>query len=105
MGDETELLRREIAQLREQIDAVDDWANGLHLVLVQVLPHLLRGHPEAGKVKQLLQASAQRYEELLVHPERAHEPDEKAALLEASKMLYRQLELLNVWPAAQPPGP
>lgn len=104
MSDETELLRREIAQLREQIEAVDDWANGLLLALVQVLPHLLRGHPEAGKVQRLLQACDERFEELRLHPERSQESADTAALLEASKMLHRQLAALNTWPAPRPPA-
>lgn len=101
MGKQTS--RQEIAELRAKIEELDDWANGIHMALVDVLPFLLRGHPEAAKVEGLLKASAQRYEELLAHPERAEDAHEKATLYESRKNLYRQLALLGAWPApAQP---
>lgn len=98
---EIESLRQEVAELRRQIDEVDDWANGIQRVLVTVLPFLLRGHPDAGKVEDLLRDHSERYDELSEHPERASK-DEPAALHEAGKMLYRQLAILGVWPGIDP---
>lgn len=94
---EIESLQREVAELRRQIDEVDDWANGIQHVLVAVLPFLLRGHPEAGKVEGLLRRHSDRFEELTAHPGRA-EGDETVHLHEAGKMLYWQLAVLGVWP-------
>ncbi len=94
---EIELLRQEVAVLRQQIDEVDDWANGIQHALIAVLPFLLRGHPEVSKVEGLLRSRSERYAELLAHPERA-EGDETALLHEAPKMLYWQLAVLGVWP-------
>ena len=101
---EIESLRQEIAALRRQIDETDDWANGIQQVLVVVLPFLLRGHPEAGKVEGLLRRYADRYDELLAHPERAEDRHDTPEKLEAGKMLYRQLVALGVWPGFDPAG-
>ena len=92
---------KEIETLRAQIDATDDWATGVFLLLEQVLPFLLRGHPEAEKLQKLLQKQDDRYEELLAHPDRA-EDDERIGVFEATKMMNRQLALLGVWPNIDP---
>lgn len=97
---ETE-LRSEVERLRAEIDRVDDWANGIYALLADVLPHLLRHHPNVEKVRHCLQAADDRYEELRAHPERAEE-GEPAGLYEARKMLHRQLALLGVWPNGDP---
>ena len=73
---EVESLRREVAELRRKIDATDDWANGIQHVLVAVLPFLLRGHPDAGKVESLLRHHSERFQALTAHPERVESPDE-----------------------------
>lgn len=99
---EIESLRQEVAALRQQIDEVDDWANGIQKALIVVLPFLLRGHPEAGKVEGLLRHHSDRFEELTAHPERAEAKDETAALYEAGKMLYWQLAILGAWPGIDP---
>lgn len=95
-------LRQEIAELRARIEATDDWAAGVHRVLVDVLPFLLRGHPEAAKVHQLLLQAERRYEELKAHPEQSEGPGETADLYEPSKLLNRQLALQGVWPGVDP---
>lgn len=95
-------LRQEIAELRARIEAVDDWAAGVHKVLADVLPFLLRGHPEVEKVHQLLQQADQRYEELTAAPAGAEGPGENAGLYEPAKMLNRLFGLLGVWPGVDP---
>jgi len=94
-------LRQEIVRLHAEIDAVDDWANGIFQMLVQVLPLLVRDHPNAKKVQHLLRESDTRFEELMAHPERAEE-GEPAGLYEARKMMYRYMELLGVWSDVDP---
>jgi hypothetical protein len=91
-------LQSQIDALRAELKTTDDWATGILLTLEQILPFLLRGHPEIAKIEGLLQSSEQRFEELVAHPERAEDADETAEKYEAAKMLYRQLALLGVWP-------
>ncbi|WP_156816078.1 hypothetical protein [Brachymonas chironomi] len=92
-----EKLRQEIAALRAEIDEVDNWASGLLMALVEVLPALLRGHPQAGQVADLLQADAERFEELRKQS-RKRRDGETAALYEPRKMLYHLLAIQGVWP-------
>lgn len=97
-----EALRQEIAALRQRVDEAEAWADGIQQSLVEVLPFLLRGHPEVSKVESLLRSSSQRYEVLRAHPERAESADETAGLYESRKMLYHLLALLGVWPGVDP---
>lgn len=94
-------LRQKIEQLRAELDVAEAFANGIQLMLVQILPHLLRNHPSVAKVQQSLQFSEARYEALLAHPDRA-EAGETAEQYEAGKMMYRQLAMLGVWPDIAP---
>lgn len=91
-------LQSQIDALRAELKTTDDWATGVFLTLEQILPFLLRGHPEIAKIEQTLKHSEQRFEELCAHPERAEDSDETAEKYEAAKMLYRQLAILGVWP-------
>lgn len=95
-------LRQEVAQLQAQIDATDDWASSVYAVLRLVLPCLLRDHPQAEKVRDLLQSQARRFEDLQAHPELEGEENGKASLLEAGHKLYHQLALLGTWPGVDP---
>lgn len=93
--------RQALLALQAEMNATDDWANGIQMMLVQILPLLLRDHPNVKKIQRLLERSDSRYEELLAHPERAEE-GESAGQYEAGKMMYRQLAILGVWPDVDP---
>lgn len=96
-------LREEIAALRARIEQVDDWAAGVQQVLLNVLPSLLRGHPEAAKVHGLLQKADERYEQLKADPASADPASgQTAELYEPAKMLNRLLGIMGVWPDVDP---
>lgn len=96
---------RAVEPLKAEINQVDDWANGVFVVLRDVLPYLLRTFPElARNVAPQWSAAALDFDQIDVHghPAKADEPLE---FLEARKMLYRTLALLGVWEAAQQQKP
>lgn len=99
---EIELLRQEIAALRQKVSETDDWASGIQQALIAVLPFLLRGHPDVGKIEGVLRHYSERYDELLADPLQAETPDATAGVYEAGAALYRQLAILGVWPGIDP---
>ena len=92
-------IERAVAPLRQELDELDDWANGVFAALEDVLIPLLKAQPDiARKVQPLWLLAAQRYEQLEKSQGQADDFHETAALLEARKMLYRQLAVLKAWP-------
>lgn len=91
-------LRQEIAELRAEIDRVDEWANGLFLALVEVLPLLLKQHPEVvERLEPMWRRAADRYTARQANPAQHVDEEGPIGLLEPRKMLYRQLDTLGVW--------
>jgi len=90
---------RAVAPLREELDKVDDWAGGLFVVLLNVLPHLLRTQPElAAKLEPQWRKAAQRFDALQARGARHTRDGESLETLEARKMLYRIFALMGLWP-------
>ncbi len=91
------------ASVRADLDRHEEWTNGLFVVLINVLPFLLRQHPDlAQQLESQWRGAAERFEQFDVTEERNAE-GETAELLEARKMLYRMLTLLQVWPQQKAP--
>lgn len=95
-------LREELDRLHARVEELEDWSYGLLVGVLAVLPPLLRGHPQVEQAHQVLQKADARYEELLLHPERAEDPQETPARLEPQKMLNRLLGAVGVWPGVDP---
>lgn len=96
---------RAVEPLKAEINQVDDWANGVFVVLRDVLPYLLKTFPELARdMAPQWSAAALDFDRIDVqgHPAK---PDEPLEFLEARKMLYRTFALLGVWEAAQQQKP
>lgn len=88
---------RAAQQLHREIANVDEWANGLFTVLVNILPALLRANPElARQLEPQWRNAAERFEQLSAGAAPA-DPDECAERLEAPKMLHGLLDVMGVW--------
>jgi len=104
-----ELLQQEIekavAPLRQELDQVDDWANGVFAALLDVVLALLKSQPElANDLAPLWRFASERYDHLEQSPPQADDIQETQHLLEARKMLYRQLAALGAWPSPPSQG-
>ncbi|WP_432719874.1 hypothetical protein R0381_003623 [Jeongeupia wiesaeckerbachi] len=91
-------LELQVEQLRAEIDRVDDWANGLFVVLCDLLPPLLKAQPEiAASLAPRWKDVAARFDAAAAQTGQAddYEPLEQ---LEARKKLYRIAEQLGAWP-------
>ncbi len=89
---------RTAAVLREEINKVDDWANGIYAALRDVLMHQLRESPELGKtLAKNWSRAARDFDRIHVQglPAKQHEPLE---FLEARKMFYRVFTHLGAMP-------
>jgi len=92
-------IEKAVAPLRQQIDELDDWSNGVFAVLADLLPLLLKAQPDiAAALAPLWRDAAVHYDRLDTAGQ-AEDFHETQALLEARKILYRRLDLLKAWPA------
>lgn len=98
-------LEREVRELRAEIDRVDDWANGLFHVLLDLLPGLLKRHPElAASLAPKWREAAEQFDQMTqAQPSPVGREVATPEFLEARKMLYRLLELISAWPGQQKP--
>lgn len=91
---------RTAAALREEINKVDDWANGIFAALRDMLAYQLRESPELGKaLAKSWSGVAKDFDRISVQGLPAN-PDEPLEFLEARKMLYRLFVSLGSIPKA-----
>lgn len=96
---EIELLRQEVAQLRAEVDRVDEWSNGLYLALHDVLLPLVRRDPDlAAVLAACWKPVSERFDAVSNNPGQADSFDDTADSMEARKMLYRMFAQLGLWP-------
>ena len=93
------------ATLRAEINKVDDWANGVFMVLLNVLPGVLRSNPElARQIAPQWEKASEDFDRIDVQGKPA-KPDEPLEFLEARKMMYRIFGLLGIWKDAETQKP
>ena len=92
-------IEKAVAPLRQEIDQLDDWANGVFAALSDVMPVLLKTQPEIACYLEPMWREASEQYDRIGSIGQADDFHGTQALLEASKMLYRQLALLKAWPA------
>ena len=91
---------RTAAVLREEINKVDDWANGIFAALRDVLAHQLRASPQLGQaLASDWSQAAQEFDRIDVLGQPAR-PNETLEFLEARKMLCCLFGLLGKMPKA-----
>lgn len=87
-----------IETLRDEINMLDDWANGLYLVVVDVNPFLLSEHPSlAAELAPRWGKAASDFDSVDVGGQAA-QPEAPLELLESRKMLYRMFHAMKLWP-------
>lgn len=89
---------RAVEPLKAEINKVDDWANGVFAVFLDVLPFLLKLHPDlAGQLEPQWRKVAKDYDQINLHGGQPND-GEPLEFLEARKMLFRIFELQKLWP-------
>ena len=91
---------RTAAVLREEINKVDDWANGIFAALRDVLAYQLRESPELGKALAKSWSDVAKDFDRISDQGMPSNPDEPLEFLEARKMLYRLFVSLGSMPKA-----
>lgn len=92
---------RAVEPLRAELRTVEDFANGVFLVIAQVLPQLLIESPElAARLAPQWRQDAAKFNAMFSSGT-AHDGDESIDLLEARKLLYETGVDLNLWPVSQ----
>jgi len=91
-------IEKAVAPLHQKIDQLDDWTNGVFAALSDLLPPLLKKYPDiATDLEPMWRYASEQYD-TLSSTDQADDFDETQELLEARKVLYRQLALLKAWP-------
>lgn len=91
-------IDRAVAPLRQEIDQLDDWANGVFCALSDLMPALLKTQPEIARyLEPLWRKASERYDHI-GNTDQAEDFHETQPLLEARMTLYRQLASVRAWP-------
>ncbi|PPD36773.1 MAG: hypothetical protein CTY18_03025 [Methylomonas sp.] len=91
----------DLTTMQQQLEATEQWATGIFLVIEQLMPFLIQGHPRLDKIESLLKQSRIRFDQLTANPEQAQD-SEAAGIYEAGKILFDQMALLGLWPVTAP---
>lgn len=99
MAQITDLMRTETKQLRDEINRLDDWANGLYAALHDVVNEVALSSPEIAKrLAARWSKVAAEFDQLEANPQM--ESEDSLEILEARKVLYRSLVIAGSLPTA-----
>jgi hypothetical protein len=89
---------RAVEPLRAELRTMEDFANGVFIVIAQVLPHILIENPAlAARLAPQWRLDAQKFDAMQLGA-LPQDEDESLDLLEARKLLYETGVDLALWP-------
>lgn len=83
---------QQIAELRQKLEATDEWATSVFDLLLRTLPWLIRGNPDEPRLRAALEHASARYLELQAHPERQDDAAEPPPRLQAAHLMWQTLK-------------
>lgn len=92
---------RAIEPLQQQLAAQEEWSHGLFIVLANIVPSLLKSHPElAAKLESHWREASEKHQRITKTGQEC-EGHDTADFLEARKILYGLALGMQAWPSQQ----
>lgn len=92
---------RAVEPLQQRLESNEEWSHGLFVVLANIVPTLLKSHPElAAKVETHWREAAEKYQRITESGQQ-REGCDTADFLEARKIIYGLALGMQAWPSQQ----